>query len=122
MENTFSKVGHRNYAIVNIETLTAEEKAAVESARKREGFYGVVPYTHIKNGKLDVYYYQVFQTMGYTIVLDDESDKIRFIHKGFITEDEISFMNKGNSCAFIRNWYLRLNAQLQQNENPWNLE
>ena len=100
-------IGHRNYAEINVETLTAEEKAAVESAKSYNGLYGIVPYTYYNEGEYDVFYHHLLHTMGYTIVMDKHK-KIRFIQKGFLNEDEVSLLNKGNTVEFLVNWYHRL--------------
>ena len=116
-----AKIGHRNYAIVNVETLTAEELEAVKKALNFEGYTGIVPYKfEINKIKSEIYYLRVFKCDGFTIVLDGDR-QVRFIYKGYLTCDQVSLMNKGNICEFIRKWYLGIIAQEKQNENPWNL-
>ena len=114
------KVGHRNYAVVDETVLTAEEKEAVKKALNFEGYTGIVPYKfEINEENSEIYYLRVFKCDGFTIVLDE--DQVRFIYKGYLTCDQVSLMNKGNICEFIRKWYLGIIAQEKQNENPWNL-
>jgi len=95
MENT-SKIGHRNYALINEKTLTAEEIEAVRKAREFRGIIGAVPmsYQVVDSANSTIFYGRVHHAMGYTIVLD-ENKKVRFIQKGSLTEDQVSLLNKG---------------------------
>ena len=96
MENTFSKVGHRNYAVVDETSLSEEEKEAVKMAREFHGIMGAVPmsYQVVDSANSTIFYGRVHHAMGYTIVLD-ENKKVRFIQKGSLTEDQVSLLNKG---------------------------
>ena len=115
------KVGHRNYAVVDVENLTAEELEAVKESKLFHGLCGTVPFTYKVNGKLDIFHHWVFKNNGYTVVMDEEKS-IRFIHKGYLTLDEVSLMNRGNTVERLRGWYQKLIFEEKQNENPWNLE
>ena len=104
------KVGHRNYALIDETTLTQEEINAVKSARNFEGLFGVVPYEYGYNEEEEMWeirYCRVFKTLGFTIALD-KTNNLRFIIKGYFTEDEISLMNKGNTAHAIKAWYNHL--------------
>ena len=106
MENFNStKIGHRNYAVVDIENLTAEEKAAVDSAKQYQGIAGYVPMSYeVKSvDSWDVHYGRVYKTLGYTIVLDIDM-QVRFIHKGYLTCDEVSLLNKGKPVKEAVGW------------------
>lgn len=107
MENTFSKVGHRNYALIDETTLTAEELEAVKMARAYDGILGVVPMSYKVESieKYFIYYGRVHKTMGYTVVLDNEKN-VRFIQKGYLTLDEVSSLNKGRNVDEIKSWML----------------
>ena len=105
-----SKIGHRNYAIIDESNLTAEEIEAVKKAKSFDGFFGVVPYEYGYNeekNEWEIRFCRVFKTCGFTVVLDGEST-LRFIKKGYFTEDEVSLMNKGNTKDKVVAWYNHL--------------
>lgn len=97
------KVGHRNYAVINDETLTAEELEAVKMAREFHGIIGTVPmsYQVVDSSNSTIFYGRVHHTMGYSIVLD-EKKQVRFIQKGSLTCDEVSLLNKGSTAEVAR--------------------
>ena len=99
------EIGHRNYTIINFETLTAEEKAAVESARRYEGISGTVPISYEVKNETDwvIDHGRCHYTMGYTIVLDQKKN-VRFIQKGYLTCDQISLLNKGKKVDEALGW------------------
>lgn len=118
-----SKIGHRNYAIIDETVLTAEEIEAVESARKFAGLFGTVPYEYGYNPKEKQYetrFYRVYKTNGFTVVLDGKS-RLRFIVRGYLTEDEVSLLNKGHTVAEMKALYKKLICLEIQSKNPWNL-
>ena len=74
------------------------------------GFFGVVPYEYgfnFEKNEWEIRFCRVFKTCGFTVVLDGEF-KLRFIKKGYFTEDEVSLMNKGNTKDRVVSWYKRL--------------
>ena len=109
MADNANKIGHRNYALIDETSLTVEEKAAVEEAKNFKGYVDVVPFSYVirENETWSIKYHRVFFTQGYTVVLD-ESKRLRFIQKGWMTCDEVSLVNKGNTTENLRNIYLKM--------------
>ena len=113
-----SKIGHRNYAIVDLASLSDEEKEAVKSPKE---YIGVVPSSYEKkNDEWVINYLDVNYSGGYTQAYDI-TGQLRFIAKGWLTCDEVSLLNKGKTTSEIRFLYKKLIFLEQQNENPWNL-
>ena len=111
MADNANKIGHRNYALIDIASLTEEEKEAVKSSHKE--YIGYVPWgykIYDKDRKHSIFYYRVFFSKGYTLVFD-KNWRLRFIHHGFLTTDEVSLKNKGNTVAFMNNYYNKLILQ-----------
>lgn len=103
MADNNAKIGHRNYAPIDLASLTEEEKEAVRYSHKE--YIGVVPYRYKVCGiKHSIYYCKVLYSKGYTLVFD-KNRRLRDIHRGFLTTDEISLRNKGNTVAFMNNYY-----------------
>lgn len=120
MADNANKIGHRNYAVVDLSSLSEEEKEAVNNSKKE--YIGIVPCSfHVDEKSWSIDWLCVFFSQGYTMAYD-RLGQVRFISKGFLKLDEVSLLNKGHTVDEIRALYKKLIFLERQNYDPWILK
>ena len=102
-----AKIGHRNYAVINIETLTPEQKHAWETRYVNTHVVGRVPRSweaDQETGRWKIRYFRVVFNEGFTFV-EDNKGNIYDLVSGYMTADEISLRNKGKTTEELLDCY-----------------